>query len=97
MPKYSYIRIYADAEGESHCEDVVGDMVSTDFAPPAAPTHIGGDRSATQAMFLSVPAGWDGDRHVAPARQFMVILKGQVTMQIADGEIRTFNPGDVLL
>jgi hypothetical protein len=56
MPKYSYIRIYADAEGESHCEDVVGDMVSTDFAPPAAPTHIGGDRSATQAMFLSVPA-----------------------------------------
>ena len=97
MTNYSYVRTYADADGESHFEDVVGDMVPTDFAPPAPPAHTGGDRSATQAVFFSAPAGWDGEWHPAPARQFMVMLKGQFTGQVSDGEIRTFNPGDILL
>jgi hypothetical protein len=97
MPNYSYVRIYADSEGESHFEDVVGDMVPTDFAPPAPPTHTGGAHDVTQSFFWSAPAGWDGEWHPTPARQFLVILKGLFTVQVSDGEIRTINPGDVLL
>ena len=97
MPNYSYVRIFADSDGESHFEDVVGDMVPTDFAPPAPPTHTGGARDVNQSLFFSAPAGWDGEWHPAPARQFMVVLKGQFTGEVSDGEIRTLNPGDILL
>ena len=72
-------------------------MVPTDFAPPAPPTHTGGARSATQTMFFSAPAGWDGEWHTAPARQFMMFLKGQFTVRVSGGETRRLNPGDIVL
>jgi len=72
-------------------------MVPTDFTPPAPPTHTDGDRSATQAMFFSAPAGWDVKWHPTPARQFIVFLKGQFTVRVSDGETRRLNPGDIVL
>ena len=72
-------------------------MVPTDFAPPAPPTHTGGDRSATQTMFFSAPAGWDGEWHPTPARQFMMFLKGQFTVRVSDGETRRLIPGYIVL
>jgi hypothetical protein len=68
MPNYSYVRIYADEAGESHFEDVSGEMALSDFAPPAPPAFAGGVQAAYNVLFFSAPPDWDGDWHPTPAR-----------------------------
>jgi hypothetical protein len=97
MPNYSYVRLFADDDGESHFEDISGELTSTDFAPPASPTFIGGMQSAKNALFFASPPDWEGDWHPVPARQFMTILKGVFEVTVSDGETRTFGPGDIAL
>jgi hypothetical protein len=53
MPNYSYVRLYANENGESHFEDVSGEMIPTDFAPPAPITFTGGHRPVKTALFFS--------------------------------------------
>ena len=97
MPNYSYVRLYADDDGVSHFEDVSGEMLSTDFSPPAPPSFISGMWPTKNAFFFSAPPGWDGKWHPVPARQFMSILQGEVEVQVSDGETRHFKPGDLAL
>lgn len=40
--------------------------------------------------------GYDYDWHVAPQRQYIVMLAGLVEIQVSDGESRTFGPGDIV-
>lgn len=48
-------------------------------------------------MFLGVPAGWVGDFHPAPKRQFICCLIGEYVVVASDGEERKFGPGSILL
>ena len=97
MPDYTYVRIHADDNGESHFEDVAIELIEADFAPPAPPAFVSGPTDASKTMFFSAPAGWDGAWHPAPKRQFMAVLKGEFEVEVSDGEIRRFVPGDLVL
>lgn len=97
MPNYSYVRVYADDSGESHFEDVAIELSEVDFAPPAPPAFVSGSVDAASVMFFSAPAGWDGEWHPAPKRQFMAVLKGEFETEVSDGETRVFVPGDLAL
>ena len=97
MPDYSYVRIYADENGESHFEDVVIELSEADFAPPEPPAFISGPQDAAKMMFFSAPAGWDGEWHPASKRQFMAVLKGEFETEVSNGETRVFVPGDLIL
>ncbi|MCH7972051.1 MAG: cupin domain-containing protein [Chloroflexi bacterium] len=97
MPDYSYVRIYADTNGESHFDDVTIELSDVDFAPPAPPAFVSGPQDAEKMMFFSAPAGWDGTWHPTPKRQFMAVLKGEFEVEVSDGETRVFAPGDLLL
>lgn len=74
--RMKYPCLYADADGESHFKDVEIEFQETDFAPPAPPVSVSSFRRATQCGFLSDPAGWYGDSHPTPQRQFFFYLEG---------------------
>lgn len=100
--RFAYSVLYCTPDANSHFRDVTVELPAIDFAPPAAPIHIGGNVPATSTFFGGFEAGWgaedveSGTYHPAPAPQFIVILKGDFAITATDGETRTFRPGDVL-
>ena len=92
-----YVRLYADAAGESHFEDVEMDLAATSFAPPAPPLHVSPFNPAERYGFMIIPPGWDGDWHPTPRRQVFFYLAGEVEGEASDGERRRFGPGSVTL
>jgi hypothetical protein len=93
-----YVRLYADDNGESHFEEV--ELPTNELRSPVSPTVF----QASEALpikggaFRRVLKENPGDdAHVAPRRQFVVMLRGQIEVETSLGEVRTFGPGDVLL
>jgi len=92
-----YLRVYADANGESHFEDVEVELTLVDFAPPAPPMNLSAFTPATRFGFLSAPLGWYGDWHPTPRRQIFFQLSGEIEVEVSDGDVRRFGPGSVIL
>lgn len=92
-----YVRIFSDAAGETHFATVEVAMQWTDFAPPAPPVQLAAFTPAVRSTFLALPAGWEGNWHPAPRRQWFIILAGRWEVTVSDGEVRRFGPGTVLL
>jgi uncharacterized protein DUF861 len=98
----AYSRLYCTADHNSHFQSVTSELHSSNFAPPAAPLYIGGNVSASSAFFGGFDAGWGGHDleirlyHPAPAVQFLIVLKGEFSITVTDGETRRFRSGDVL-
>jgi hypothetical protein len=97
MAKTLYVRLYADAKGESHFSDEEMELKSVNFAPPAPPVDISAFTPARHFAFLQTPPGWFGDWHPTPYRQFFFFLSGEVEVRASDGDVRRFRPGSVLL
>jgi hypothetical protein len=91
------VRIYADAEGESHFEDLEFKFKQTDLVPPAPPVLMTKLENASQYGFELVRPGWHGDWHTVPQRLLAVYLSGAGTIQASDGELRHLRPGTILL
>jgi hypothetical protein len=92
-----YARIYADEAGESHFEDVEVGLAPRDFAPPAPPLHLSPVEPATGVAFVRFPAGWAGDWHPTPRREYFVFLAGEVEGETSDGDRRRYGPGSAAL
>ncbi len=92
-----YTRLYADDAGVTHFQDMDVEQVSIDFAPPAPPIFVSQPIEATRTLFMRFPAGWEGDWHPAPKRQFGIILSGRFEITAGDGESRIFDAGSVRL
>jgi hypothetical protein len=91
------LRIYADAGGESHFEDVEFAFEETDVIPPAPPVLMTRLEGAQSYGFELVHPGWHGDWHTVPQRLLAVYLSGAGTMEASDGEVRELLPGTTLL
>lgn len=92
-----YVRVYGDAAGETHFEDVPIPMQAVDFAPPAPPINVSAFIPAAAYGFLSSPPGWFGDWHPTPRRQIVFYLAGEIEAETSDGEVRRFGPGSITL
>lgn len=90
-----YHKLYADAAGESHWQDVPVGLEEREFAPPAQAIEISRAIPATQTLFLRLKAGWDEPTHPTPVRQKLICLAGQVRVTASDGDSRVIGPGDV--
>lgn len=90
-----YIRLFEDSRGESHFDEVQVKLKSTDFAPPAPPLNASTAIPSLQMVFLSVPAGWSGDWHPSPVRQFIFVIEGELELEATDGEVRRIRKGEV--
>jgi hypothetical protein len=85
-------RIYADERGESHFAD--SDFALHDAGPIG---HLSQPIPARCVVFRTNKPAIDQDWHVAPQRQFVVLLDGEIDIEVSDGSRRTFAGGDVLL
>jgi hypothetical protein len=92
-----YVRLYADEAGASHFEDIEVPLTSVDFAPPAPPVNLSAVMPTTGCIFACPAAGWYGDWHPAPRRQFLMYLAGEMAAETSGGEVRRFGAGSVLL
>ena len=98
MQQASYIRLYADASGESHFEDLAIALVPLDFAPPAAPLNIAQFLPTAQSLWVGAPVGWGGEKpHPSPHRQIFCALQGEYEVTASDRSVRRFAAGSVLL
>jgi hypothetical protein len=90
-----YIRIYSDAAGDSHFEDLEWSLAPVTYAPPAPPLDMSEPFAVTRAVLFSIPGGWFGEAHPAPRRQLYFATSGQLEVQVSDGEVRVFEAGDI--
>ena len=90
-------RIYADEHGESHFADLELPEAVMPSAPGLPDMLSTASMEATSLRLIStkpdaMASGW----HPAPRRQFSLMLKGSVAVEVSDGEIRQFASGSVL-
>ena len=83
-----FIRLYSGDDGQSHFEELERSEGSALFSVV---------QSATAVVFKNDPAAHLVEWHPAPRRQYMITLSGSVDIRIADGTVKSFGPGDVLL
>jgi hypothetical protein len=85
------VRLYTGADNESHFEeiDVELNLHGRFEASELQPAH--------GIIFRRAPATYLSNFHVAPRRQYVITLAGQVEIETGDGTIRRFGPGDVML
>jgi len=82
----TYVKLFADAEGNSHLEEgLTLQLESTNFVPPAPAIHVSALKPANAYAFLSVPAGYFGDWHPSPKRQWLFFISGQMEFEVSDG------------
>lgn len=85
------MRIYTGDDEQSHFEQI------------EVPFGDGEGRRTTQdfasdtVRFATLPAGVEMDFHHAPARQFVIVLDGELEMSCGDGSRWRGSPGDVFL
>jgi hypothetical protein len=91
-----FTRIATDAAGGSIFED---DEFPVDAVQGAAGMFTG-TVPATSAVVYGRHDTWevgvDPAPHNAPRRQWVVVLRGAVEVEVTDGSRRTFAPGDLL-
>ena len=91
-----FTRIATDAAGGSAFQD---DELSLD-APPGITGMLTGPVPAASAVVYVRHDTWDSLSHPAPRpaprRQWVVVLRGAVEVEVTDGSLRTFGPGDLL-
>jgi hypothetical protein len=85
------VRLYTGPDGESHLEEI-----EVEFGPMGT-TKTTQLQAATGIAFRRAPAGNVQDYHPAPRRQYVVTLSGQGEIEVGDGTVRRFGPGDVML
>lgn len=85
-------RIYADDEGVSHFAEQ--DIELRDSGPIG---HLSAPIPAKAVIFRQTGSDYDYDWHVAPRRQFILLLDGAIEIEVADGSRKTFRGGDILL
>ena len=93
-----YLRIWADAAGESHFEEVTRPVTVQAAEPGVAALHLADPIGVDRAQFLELDGDLqDPDWHTAPCRQFVVFLDGWVRIEVSDGEVRTLPAGSTVL
>jgi hypothetical protein len=85
-------RVYADERGESHFAE--REIELRDAGPIG---HLSESIPAKSVVFRKNDPGYDYDWHVAPQRQFIVLMDGAIEIEVSDGARRTFRGGEILL
>jgi hypothetical protein len=93
-----YLRIWADADGESHLDDVTLPEELAAAEPGVAPLVVSDPIAADRVHFVTVRAGdQEPDWHTGPRRQLVTFLTGTVTIETSDGNRRELPLGSSVL
>jgi quercetin dioxygenase-like cupin family protein len=88
----SLIRLYTGDDGESHFEVGAVDLPQIEGAAHRSPSW-----PTTTVSFAESPAGSSLDWHRAPARQYVITLRGTLEFETRLGEKFVLAPGIILL
>jgi hypothetical protein len=100
--QFTYVRLHCTPDHQSHFTDVTIPLKKENFAPPAAPIAIGGNKPTSRAFIAGFGAHWGaGDlqnhlNHPTPAVQLFTVLQGVFSITATDGETRQLHPGDLV-
>ena len=97
MNSIEYLRIFSDDGDCSRFETLKIELAANDYAPPAMPLNTSVVAPARNLVFLELPAGWFGDWHPTPVRQWLIFMAGQCEFETGDGQRRTRRAGDAVL
>jgi hypothetical protein len=89
---FPIVRVYSDANGDSKFEDI--------HIPLKDAGEIGKlseELPARSVMFREVIADYDYNFHVAPQKQYLILIDGEIEIETTLGIKRQFKAGDVLL
>jgi len=86
------LRIYSDANGDTHLEDVEVEMQDLGQTGRQSP-----DWAVECVNFREIPPGASAEFHTAPIRQLAINLSGETELQVSDGTVRHIGPGQVFL
>jgi hypothetical protein len=92
MESFTITRVYADANGESHFEDITKPLVAAGDSG-----FLSSPEAVESLIFRKVLATYDYDFHRAPARQYIILLDGEIEIETSLGEKRRFKAGDTIL
>jgi len=93
----TYVRVYTDAEGETHFQDVELPREQRE-SPTGTVDAVTAPIAVEGLVFrLVISEASDTEPHNAPRRLFIVQIDGRVEVEVSDGEKRVFGPGSVLL
>ena len=85
-------RIRASADGATRFDEI--EIPLTDAGVIG---RLSDSFPAEAVIFRETGADYDYDWHPAPARQLVVLLDGEIEIEVGDGEVRRFAGGEVLL
>lgn len=85
-------RLYSGTDGQSYFEDL--EVPLTDTGPIGRLSQVW---KAGGVVLRETGPDYDLDWHHAPRRQLVIMLEGEVDIEIGDGTVRRFGPGDIVL
>lgn len=85
------VRLFTGPDKESHFEDL---NIQLNLDARVAASVL---QPAQGIVFRRAPATYFSDFHPVPKRQYVITLSGQVEIEVGDGTVRRFGPGDVML
>jgi quercetin dioxygenase-like cupin family protein len=88
--------IKSDAKGDSYFEDISIPLKSVQIVANTPQLFVSPPRAA-QHLFAINPSHWEGKMHVAPHRQYVIVLSGCLEITISKGEARQFRAGNIVL
>ena len=89
--------IFADARGESHFANVEIPLTLIPVAAHLPQMRASPSIASIHTQFVvGPPAVIAHDWHPAPARQFVLLLKGELEVEVSDGERRAFTQGAIV-
>ena len=87
-----FTRLYSDENGDSHFKDV--DVTLIDQGEIG---KLSEEFQVSKLQFRENTANYDYDFHNAPARQFIILLDGEIEITTSLNEIRRFKAGEIIL
>jgi hypothetical protein len=91
-PMMRIVRLYTGADNQSHFEDI--DVPLKDGGKTGFISEL---IRATGVVFRMTTGDYNYEFHVAPRRQYVVNLEGEVEIEVGDGTRRILRSGDILL
>ena len=93
-----YLRIYAKDDGASRFEDVELKGSLTHVVDGVPPLLVSGPFACREITFVEQPNdACDWKAHVAPRKQWGIVISGRLAITTSDGERREVGPGAVIL
>jgi hypothetical protein len=95
--RFTYVRLHCTPDNQSHFTDVTIELAKENFAPPAAPIAIGGNKPTSRAFIAGFGAHWGAAdlqthlNHPTPAVQLFTVLRGVFSITVTD------DAGDIVL